>query len=108
MTPTPLYRPRSISVSKRVFWTLTTISAGLRGDSPLKPELTADGIADDLLTKAIETRFPGLLEQYSQREKFDTDAIKMVTEAASEQIARLGARDAKHDAAVLRAKEGQA
>lgn len=78
MTPT---RPYSLSVSKRVHWALRIVSAGLRGDSPLTPELTSDGIAEQLLTDAIEAKWPGLLEQYSQRERFDADAVKRVAEA---------------------------
>lgn len=81
MRPTPWYRPGDISVSKPVLWALTTISAGIRGNSPNAPELTADGIVDTLLTEAIEAKWPGLLEHYASRERFDADAIKMVADA---------------------------
>lgn len=99
MTPTPLYRPRSISVSKRVFWALSTIATGLRGNGPVVPELTTDGIADTLLTEAIETKWGGLLDGYKKREQIDADYQAMV---------KLSAADGKHDREVLKAKEGQA
>lgn len=81
MTPTPLFRPYSICVEKRIHWALRTIGAGLRGDGPLKPELTADGIASTLLASAIETKWPGLLEGFSERSAVDNKYEKRVADS---------------------------
>lgn len=96
MTPTPLIRPYSISVSKRVHWALKIIASGLRGDSPPAPEFTADGVADAMLEGVIERSYPKLLDGFKRREQVDADYQAMV---------QLGAAAGKHDAAVLKAKE---
>lgn len=95
MTPTPELRPRSVSVSKRVYWTLSVISKGLIGDGERRPELTIDGIVDTLLTQAIEAKWPHLMDGFSKKEKVDAEYIAMVA---------LGAKDGAADAAILKAK----
>lgn len=104
MTPTTLYRPRSISVSKRVFWALSTIATGLRGNGPVVAELTADGIADKLLTEAIETKWPGLLDGFKAREAVDADYQRRVAEYAA--ASRHGAIDGARDAQIVAAQKG--
>lgn len=74
-------RPGDIHVSKRISWVLRIIASGLRGNGPQAPEFTSDGVAEQLLTEAIEAKWPGLLQQFAQRERFDLDAVKAVAEA---------------------------
>lgn len=62
----------------------------------MKPELTPDGIADSILTAAIEQRFPGLIDGYKRREQVDAEYVKMV---------QAGAADGARDAAILAVKE---
>lgn len=81
MTPTPLYRPYSVSIDKRTHWALRTISRGLVGDGTSRPELTPDGIAATLLAEAIETKWPGLLDGYRRREQVDAEYVAQVTKA---------------------------
>lgn len=81
MTPTPLTRPYSISVERRIWWALKTISRGLIGDGQNRAELTPDGIAATLLGEAIESRWPGLLDGYKRREALDAEYVKKVAEA---------------------------
>lgn len=102
MRPTPELRPGNIYVSERIKWALQTISAGLRGNGPNAPELTRDGIADTLLTEAIEAKWPKLLDGFAQKESIDAEYQQRVADAV-----KLGAADARHDAAVLRAQKGQ-
>lgn len=85
MTPTPLTRPYSIQVEKRVHWALRVVSRGLIGDGQHRPELTPDGIAATLLVEAIEAKWPGLIDGYRKREQVDAEYIDRVTEAAKQQ-----------------------
>lgn len=73
MTPTPNFRPYTISVDKKTHWALRVASKGLIGDGQVRPETTPDGIAVTLLTQAIEAKWPGLLAGYKKRE--DVDAL---------------------------------
>lgn len=84
MTPTPSFRPYSISIDKKTFWALRVVSKGLVGDGQMRSELTPDGIASTLLAEAIEAKWPGLLEGYRQREAVDADYIKKVSSAIKE------------------------
>lgn len=79
MMPTPLTRPYNITVDKRTYWALRTISKGLIGDGQMKPELTPDGIATTLLNEAIEAKWPGLCDGYRKREQVDAEYINRVT-----------------------------
>lgn len=81
MTPTPLTRPYSIQVEKRVYWSLRVISKGLIGDGQARPELTPDGIAATLLAEAIEAKWPGLIDGYRKREQVDAEYVGRITAA---------------------------
>lgn len=69
-------RQRSISVSREVSWALRIVAEAARGDGPLKPEYTSDGIAESLLREALEREYPGLLDTYRKREAIDREAVK--------------------------------
>lgn len=98
MTPTPLHRPYTISISKRVHWALRILSKALTGNGPLTPENTPDGIANTMLEGVIERNYPGLLSGHAKKEQIDAEYQAMV---------QLGKKDAQHDMAVIRAKEGK-
>lgn len=97
-------RPNQIQLSKRVHWALRTVSVGLRGDSPMTPDLTADGIADKLLTDAIETKWPGLFLGFKEREAVDAEFQRRVADFAA--ASRHGAIDGARDAQIVAAQKG--
>jgi hypothetical protein len=84
MTPTPLYRPYSISVDKRTHWSLRTISRALIGDGTPRAELTPDGIAATLLAEAIEAKWPGLADGFNKRSQIDAEYVGKVKLAAEQ------------------------
>lgn len=75
--PSPIMRQRSISVSREVSWALKIVAEAARGDGPLKPEYTSDGIAEQLLREGIERDYPGLLATYQKRAAIDQEGVKL-------------------------------
>lgn len=73
-------RQRSISVSRELAWALRIVAEAARGDGPLKPEYTSDGIAESLLRESIERDYPGLLETFKRREQIDREGVKLAIE----------------------------
>lgn len=70
-------RQRSISISRELAWALRIVAEAARGDGPLKPEYTSDGIAESLLRESIERDYPGLLDTYRKREAIDREGVKL-------------------------------
>lgn len=75
--PNPIFRPHSVQISKSLAWALRVVAEAARGDGPMKPEHTSDGIAETLLRECLERDYPGLLDTYRKRAAIDAEGVKL-------------------------------